>query len=437
MFKVVKHSNQNVLSKDGINYLMIEKWSNHLEMELSEYDAIIVSSQNQLWFEEIVLKVRMHQLTEVFLKPLFYEQNFNSEFSIHTDGTFNEKSTSTARRILDSIQTMLKNGASNTFNMEQRLLQYLNTRGAALKPKKSRYSKIGYNYPLLSLFYKDKEFEIEKQLQGIANEGKLDFQLIDRVQICNDCFDSYMIYKESCPKCNSIDIEAKDIIHHFTCAHVAPQDEFENADNDTLECPKCDKHLRHIGIDYDKPSSVYCCKSCDHNFQIAQVVAECHSCDTVNPLEALIELSIHDYALTMKGVLHAEGSYQSQTTTQKPSNDFVFKQLIQQELQRDFAKDKSSFVLRIELKGELLHLLDSNYIQQLWEDISQVVKGYISNELCYLKTDDTIQLLLLDKSKVESETLKDTMLYNLNLLLKDNLKAHVQIESVLTNIKEL
>jgi uncharacterized C2H2 Zn-finger protein len=246
-----------------------------------------------------------------------------------------------------------------------------------------------------------------------------------------------MIYKESCPKCNSIDIEAKDIIHHFTCAHVAPQDEFENADNDTLECPKCDKHLRHIGIDYDKPSSVYCCKSCDHNFQIAQVVAECHSCDTVNPLEGLIELSIHDYALTMKGVLHAEGNYQSQATTQKPSNDFVFKQLIQQELQRDFANDKSSFVLRIELKGELLHLLDSNYIQQLWEDISQVVKGYISNELCYLKTDDTIQLLLLDKSKVESEALKDTMLYNLNLLLKDNLKAHVQIESVLTNIKEL
>lgn len=437
MFKVVKHSNQNVLSKDGINYLMIEKWSNHLEMELLEYDAIIVSSQNQLWFEEIVLKVRMHQLTEVFLKPLFYEQNFNSEYSIHTDGIFNEKSTSTARRILDSIQTMLKNGASNIFNMEQRLLQYLNTRGAALKPKKSRYSKIGYNYPLLSLFYKDKEFEIEKQLQGIANEGKLDFQLIDRVQICNDCFDSYMIYKESCPKCNSIDIEAKDIIHHFTCAHVAPQDEFENPDNDTLECPKCDKHLRHIGIDYDKPSSVYCCKSCDHNFQIAQVVAECHSCDTVNPLEALIELSIHDYALTMKGVLHAEGNYQNQATTQKPSNDFVFKQLIQQELQRDFAKDKSSFILRIELKGELLHLLDSNYIQQLWEDISQVVKGYVSNELCYLKTDDTIQLLLLDKSKVESETLKDTMLYNLNLLLKDNLKAHVQIESVLTNIKEL
>ena len=387
--------------------------------------------------EDIVLKVRMHQLTEVFLKPIFYNQKINSEFLIHTDGFFNDQSTQTAQNILTKIQRILEKKTSGEFNIQNRILQYLNTREAVLKPQKSRYSKIGYNYPLMSLFYKDKEFEIEKQLQLMASEGKLDFQLTDRVQICNDCFDSYMIYKESCPKCHSIDIEAKDIIHHFTCAHVAPQDEFENADNDTLECPKCDKHLRHIGIDYDKPSSVYCCKSCDHNFQIAQVVAECHSCDTVNPLEALIELSIHDYTLTMKGILHAEGNYQNKSIPEKQPNDFVFKQLIKQELQRDFAKDKSSFVLNIALKGELLHLLDSNYIQQLWEDIAQVVKGYISNELCYLKTEDNIQLLLLDKSRAESEELQHTMLYNLSLLLKDNLKTHIQIESALTDIKEL
>ena len=49
MFKVVKHSNQNVLSKDGINYLMVEKWSNRLELELADYDAIIITSQNQFW----------------------------------------------------------------------------------------------------------------------------------------------------------------------------------------------------------------------------------------------------------------------------------------------------------------------------------------------------------------------------------------------------
>lgn len=437
MFKVVKHSNQNILSKDGINYLMIEKWSSHIEVQLADYDAFIITSQNQLWFEDIVLKVRMHQLTEVFLKPMFYEQNFNSESSIHTDGCFNEQSAQIARNILNKIENRLTKDASGRYDIQNRMLQYLNTREAVLQPKKSRFSKIGYNYPLMSLFYKDKEFEIEKQLQLMANDGKLDFQLTDRVQICNDCFDSYMIYKESCPKCHSIDIEAKDIIHHFTCAHVAPQDEFENPDNDTLECPKCDKHLRHIGIDYDKPSSVYCCKSCDHNFQIAQVVAECHSCDTINPLEALIELSIHNYSLTMKGVLYAEGNYQNEPVAKKQSDDFVFKQLIHQELQRDFAKNKSSFVLSVELKGELLHLLDANYIQQLWNDIAQVVKGYISNDLCYLKIEDTIQLLLLDKSLSESEELQHTMLYNLNLLLKDNLKTHVQIESTLSDIKEL
>ncbi len=386
MFKVVKNNNQNVLSQRGVDYLQIEKWSNTLEGAIVDCQAIIITTINVNWFNDIVLQLRMHGNKEVFLKPIFYKHEIKAESSIHTDGLFEENVTNEiVQSINNNIQNIPQLRNENDFEVSKRLVQFLYTRDAKLHPIKNRHSKIGYNYPFIGLYFTEKEFNIEKQLQDLIEDGVLSVSLKDKVQLCNTCNDSFLIYKETCPKCSSIDLQAQDIIHHFTCAHVAPQEQFINSKDDNLQCPKCDKYLRHIGIDYDKPSSIYNCNTCDHDFQIAQVLSECHSCDKVNTLEELIEVTIYDYHLTMKGVLLAEGKY---LTNKKGSRDekMIFYQLLEQEKGRRFAHGRSSYLATLKLTGELLKILDSNFINSFWKDIKQITKQYIINDLCHLKT---------------------------------------------------
>lgn len=53
-------------------------------------------------------------------------------------------------------------------------------------------------------------------------------------------------------------------------------------------CPKCHKTLRHIGIDYDRPASLYHCTDCDQTFLNPDTTALCTYCGTIAPVsEAL------------------------------------------------------------------------------------------------------------------------------------------------------
>ena len=437
MFKVVKNNNQKVLTRGNVNYLLVEKWSNTLESILYDCEAVIITTKDVAWFNDIVLQLRTHNDKNIFLKPLFYKYDINADHKVHTDGLFEENlSEVSVRNIVERIESVSQITSCGAFDISMRLTQFLFTREAKLIPVKHRYSKIGYNYPFMGLYFLNKECDIEKQLQNLVNDDVLNVQLKDKVQLCNDCRDSYLVYKETCPKCKSIDISAHDIIHHFTCAHVAPQEEFMNKDDDQLQCPKCDKHLRHIGIDYDKPSSVYNCGTCDHHFQVSEVLAECHSCNHVNGLEELIEVTIYDYELTMKGILMAEGKYKI-SRAEVQNTQTVFNQLLEQEKQRNFAEGRSSFVAQITLTGELLKIIDSNYMNTFWKDVRQISIGYITNDLCFARTDNTLKLLLLDMDAKSVNAIYEKLIYNMQLLLSDNIRSHIAIEHQLTDIQQL
>ncbi len=437
MFKVVKNNIQTLHAHGDVNYLFVEKWSISLENAIEECDAIVITTKDVSWFNDIVLQLRTHRSVSVFLKPLFYKYNITSDYVIHTDGLFEEGlNNPLVKSINDKSQNITQLSLQGDLNICNRLTQFLFTRDAKLNPVKNRYSKIGYIYPFISLYFINKDYEIEKQLQNLIKADILSVELKDKVQLCNDCHDSYLIYKETCPKCNSIDLTSHDIIHHFTCAHVAPQEQFMNADNDQLQCPKCDKHLRHIGIDYDKPSSVYNCNTCSHDFQVPEVIAECHSCNSSNTLETLIEVPIYDYELTMKGSLTAEGKYEIKTEEDK-QEPAVFDQLVEQEMQRSFQCARSSYIIKTTLSGELLNIIDSNFINSFWNDIEALGKQYVGSSLYCLRVDQTMQLLLVDKENNEAKATYDKLIYNMELLLSDNLKTHINIEHKLIDIKQI
>jgi hypothetical protein len=76
-------------------------------------------------------------------------------------------------------------------------------------------------------------------------------------------------------------------------------------------CPKCNKQLRHIGVDYDKPSIIYTCNSCTHTFQDVQIKAKCCECEKDTEVEHLLNRNIKKYTVTTKGFYTAQNGIMS------------------------------------------------------------------------------------------------------------------------------
>ena len=114
------------------------------------------------------------------------------------------------------------------------------------------------------------------------------------------------------------------MIHHFRCAYIGPESDFRK--NDFLQCPKCNHKLKHIGIDYDKPSEIHTCKNCNHKSQETKMKAKCIDCRKENELDQLSTYSIFNYTPTEKGRQLAKQEFTSKNLIVKShstSSNFI------------------------------------------------------------------------------------------------------------------
>lgn len=172
--------------------------------------------------------------------------------------------------------------ASEFVGLEERLLFFLYERGmqASLTPLLDRNSAQLYRYPVADLL----AFEHEDGLQAVdalVRRGLLrDDGLVDRTRHCNSCHSAHIHFVDLCPHCEDIDIRKESALHCFACGYVGPESTF--LEREQLECPKCHTHLRHIGVDYDKPLAQYSCRSCLRSFMEPLVKARCLDCGHSN-----------------------------------------------------------------------------------------------------------------------------------------------------------
>jgi GGDEF domain-containing protein len=96
-------------------------------------------------------------------------------------------------------------------------------------------------------------------------------------------------------------MRSEDLVHHFPCGYIGPISDFKNKVDSSLTCPKCSKNLRHIGVDYDKPSIINHCQNCNEVFQDYIVKAKCVHCGTDSDVQYLVSKDINLYKLTKKG----------------------------------------------------------------------------------------------------------------------------------------
>ncbi|APD07884.1 hypothetical protein UJ101_02384 [Flavobacteriaceae bacterium UJ101] len=437
MLRIIKNTTTQQLLINDYSLLLISDWNDTIIHHVVNHDALLITTQHKDSFHTIVSNIRSHNDPELFLKPLFYKYDISSNYTIHTDGKLNEL---TFTNIIDGInqkfseiQTTIPNKSFKE-SITNRFLQYIYSRNGKIDAHKDRNSKLGYLFPFISLFYDKESFSIFNLLDSIEKRNLITSTIKDQIQLCNPCHDSYLIYKETCPKCGSIHITPQDIIHHFVCAHVAPEQDFKKESTDEMECPKCNKHLRHIGIDYDKPSAVYHCNNCLHDFQNAKVVAECHTCDHQNHLEELIQVAIKEYSLTLEGIHHVQNGSRMHSANDPSVSDSLFYQLVKRESKRENPVHPSCFVGIISMNTILLERLNDHYKNKLKQEIKTIINQYIEDSNYQTADKENHYILLLDQSESEAQKILEKLENNLIKLLSDNLHITLKINSKLQSI---
>jgi hypothetical protein len=334
------------------------------------FDALIIDGSDAEFARSKVFKIRGHHNHDIYLKPLFLlRSSGNSDVIVNelVDGVL--FSLDQLELLVNRVQEIyLKNNdilevKSVSFEAEiiNKVINLLTSRDKKhIKAIPYNKSGIGYFYPEISVnFNAIDEFNVIRILKIAEDEGMFTSTFAERVYLCTNCNGGFLNYREVCPQCSSSHARTEDLVHHFPCAYVGPINDFQNTIDDDLNCPKCNKKLRHIGVDYDKPSVLHTCLKCSHQYQDYSVKAKCISCQFDNPVENLISKEIRDYTITRKGISVA---YNGFISTSKDYDEVpgtvkydVFKIMLKYEIERLRQNDYTSNIgyVHISNAGEI------------------------------------------------------------------------------------
>lgn len=302
----------NVLSFYNKTFYYLESLSSFAIESLQKYDAIILDARDADFTRIILRKFRSNPDMTFYLKPVFLinaREITDPYIKELNDGTLS--SFDQIPEIINDINDIslrtaqLEHSSSASFEVQlfKKVLSYMFTRGINnLKPYPDINSAIGYSYPVISVnFDPFEESKVLDHLEWAEKENLIWPDFYDRVYLCNNCKCGHLSYREICPNCDSANMRSEDLVHHFPCGYIGALSDFKNNIDTALSCPKCSKNLRHIGVDYDKPSVINHCQNCNEVFQDYLVKAKCVQCGNDSDVQFLISKNIHVYKLTKKG----------------------------------------------------------------------------------------------------------------------------------------
>ncbi|WP_235297010.1 TackOD1 domain-containing metal-binding protein [Portibacter marinus] len=413
-------------------------------INLHAIDGIVIKNNDHISVRKILYQIRSKNDPEIYLKPIYLDsRKLFKKLGQEVDGYImegiNPLNSSAGTEIRERIKH-IQNDVSIIQDYNDRMivksLQYAYTRETGLYPYRDRSSSIGYHFPFLSSVVSDKDLvHIKSRLDKFTGKGSLSTVLEDRVNLCHTCQSSYLNFHEACSKCSSIDLDYENLVHHFRCAYIGPESDFKNGDH--LICPKCDKQLKHIGIDYDKPAEVASCNSCAHSSQETQMKAKCVDCGEDNTLPQLQTIAINKYNLTSEGADWILDKNLGNEPSEEILNDLsivpipIYNLLMEQEkIRSGNRKDSSSFACEIIVDENVFSALSEDFRNQLKDEVLKIMRTYLRPiDILSAKNAGHYHILLPDCKQPEAFNLYTLVLDNLNKLLTDNMRSGQQIVS--------
>jgi hypothetical protein len=316
------NSTNSVVTVGKVSFYKINDRIDFFWNPLMVYDGFIIDSSNSVFIRTVAREIRGHHQPEIYLKGIFLMGNpLLRDKAVYSliDGFIlaGEDLRMAANRSQDYFLRSLdihSGSPSGVYGaVMKKAFDLMYTRqNKMLSPIRDTHSIIGYNFPELSIsFDENEEPQVLDALDWAEKEGLIwpDFQ--ERIYVCSSCSGGFLSFREVCPHCKSSNIEGEDLVHHFPCAYIGPVSDFQMEDSSVLNCPKCNKDLHHIGVDYDKPAVINHCNNCDSIFQDVYVKAKCMNCESDMDVQYLKSRNINAYKLTKKGRLAITKGYET------------------------------------------------------------------------------------------------------------------------------
>ncbi len=135
-------------------------------------------------------------------------------------------------------------------------------------------------------------------LDKLAENGLVEKKPSQSVVLCPTCGSLGNVLLLRCPECNSPKGSKGEVLEHSTCGHVDFRDSFKVGED--LVCPKCEKKLMQIGVDYSKVGNLFSCDG-KHFFNIPILGFKCTDCYEEFNIDSSFLKPISQYSLTKKG----------------------------------------------------------------------------------------------------------------------------------------
>lgn len=389
-----------------------------------KFDAIIIDE------EATLAEIRSKE--ELYLYPIF--STLESKHIENVDGVFDPLtplfSVGKVRMIHQSFNRFKK------LNLPEEPIQralvkicrYLVSREECFTPHRSAPSPLAYSWQLLQdLSGESNTLSIIKMMEQFSRQNFFKRKVIDKINLCHKCDSAYLNFSECCTQCSSIDLSSEELVHHFRCAYVGPLSDFKKEEH--LECPKCNHKLKHIGIDYDKPSEINTCNTCNYSSQETAMKAKCVACGHDNTLDSLRTYHISEYTPTDIARAKAAEAFNSKEVKVEeygfdPAGIIaypVYQILKNHEKQKLELYGNDLYSLSIEIKEGVLRNLNQVHRNNLLMELGRITKPYLKDrDIISINPDQVIECLLIDYKIREVSALLKILEFNLNKMLMDN-----------------
>ena len=270
----VKVNEQQQNGPSFLNSLLLDDIE---KIDLGDIAYLVVDDRDMRHANDVIFTIRGSGFPAIYILPIIClqqagaqsdsSQRYADVYIPYQDFTqrIAEDYVSSLAPINRWISTVTQDAISADTNIAFRVLRFMESRDELFKPVTTAQATSGFVYPLLEPLFKQNDVGVLQSLEYLSDQHLVSGEFFSKAHFCGHCDCAFLNFKESCPDCHSVDLKIDELVHHFKCAYTGELSEFKQGE--ALVCPKCERHLRHIGVDYDKPSIVYRCNGCSLTFQ--------------------------------------------------------------------------------------------------------------------------------------------------------------------------
>lgn len=367
---------------------------------------------------EILCQIRRQLSPAIYLRPVLFlidSDTIPAEIVTASDGNIHRSScderlleewVSRVDHINQWITHLSNVKTGSDTNIAFKALRVITSRNIELEPITTVRRNSGYVYPLLEPLFEKRDSGVLETLDFLESQHLLSGRFISRAHFCGHCASAFLNFKETCPQCASDDIHSDELVHHFKCAYTAEITNFRKADR--LVCPKCERELKHIGVDYDKPSIIYNCNSCSHQFQDPKIMTACYNCGRQAEPENQQTRSVQAFSVSAIGKNAADYGLDTLFTnildselnlfSEKAFNDFI---RIEQARIKRYKKSASSLVLIRFSDLDKLYIKLGAKASDVFYELSIIFKAILRNSDVITAKNETIFFVILTETSTE------------------------------------